>query len=111
MTEPDTPPDLGPDSLCALCVAMVWKYLSTDLETLPIDDGWKERRQYPSKIIASVLAGTHTAYLRSSQEQLSIRAVTMWKGSPLCPSHAAQVVDREHLSFLHSSHSYGGYRR
>lgn len=111
MIEPDTPQDLSPDNTCSICVALVWKYLGVEVEVRPVDDQYHDFMKYPSKIVAAVLAGTHTAHLRSSQQQLTIRAATMWKASPLCPTHAAKIVDREHLSYLHSPHSYGGYRR
>lgn len=104
----DAPNETGPDSLCSICITLVWRHIGNGLDVHPVDEHWKSLQSYPSRLIDAVLAGTHTASLRDTHQQLAIRTATIWRGTPLCLSHAAELVSREHLS---PPHSHGGYRR
>lgn len=84
------------EAMCALCISELYhaprnlrRVLGTWVE--------KDMEAYPSKIIAGVLAGTHTVEIldhtgRGDGTQLTFRAVTVFQGTDLCATHVTKMT-------------------
>lgn len=91
--EPPTGPRL--EALCAICIQELY---NTPWNQRRIGGEWeKGMEQYPSKIIAGVLAGTNTVECvditgRGNGHQLTFRAVTVFQGTDLCAGHVTKMA-------------------
>lgn len=87
----EAPTGPAAEALCALCIQDLY---NSDPNYRIIRPAPEDPRMawYPSKIIAVVLAGTHTVELGGNGEQLTFRAVTVFQGTDLCASHVTRMA-------------------
>lgn len=88
---------LGPrlEALCCLCISALYQ-VPREQRLVRGSFVEKDMEAYPSKIIAGVLAGTHTVEIldhlgRGDGHQLTFKAVTVFQGSDLCATHVTKM--------------------
>ncbi len=91
----ETTPGPRLEALCALCIREL--YAAPRNCRRVFGEYERDIEDYPSKIIAGVLAGTHTVTIvditgKGDGQQLTFKAVTVYQGSDLCAGHVTKVA-------------------